>query len=93
LLRIAEEDLREIVAYIADDRSSAAEALATKIEKNLTFLAKNPHLGRIPKEEELVSMGYRYLVVEDYLIFYKLEGPTMLVHRIIHGARDYLSLF
>lgn len=93
LLRIAEDDLTEIVAYIAADRISAAEALADKIEKNLSLLSKNPFLGRIPKEEELARLGYRYLVVQNYFVFYTIEGQTIYVHRILHGARDYLSLF
>ena len=93
LLRIAEDDFLEIVSYISADRPSTAEALATKIEKNLDLLSKNPYLGRVPKEEELARLHYRYLVVENYLIFYTLEGQTILIHRILHGARDYLTLF
>jgi toxin ParE1/3/4 len=49
-------------------------------------------LGKIPNEEELADMGYRFLVVQNYLIFYTIEHNTLWVHRIIHGARDYLSL-
>ena len=93
LLRIAEDDFSEIVTYVSADRPSAADALATKIEKNLNLLSKNPHLGRVPKEDELSRLHYRYLVVENYLIFYTIEGQTIYVHRILHGARDYLSLF
>ncbi|HTK82722.1 MAG TPA: type II toxin-antitoxin system RelE/ParE family toxin [Bacteroidota bacterium] len=93
LLRIAEDDLAEIISYISADRPSAAEALATKIENDLDLLAENPHSGRVPEEEDLVRLHYRYLVVENYLIFYVIEGQTMYVHRILHGARDYLSLF
>jgi len=37
-------------------------------------------------------MGYRFLVVQNYLIFYTIEDRTIWVHRILHGARDYLSL-
>jgi plasmid stabilization system protein ParE len=92
LLRIAEDDFSDIVAYIAADRPSAAETLATKIEKNLNLLSKNPYLGRIPEEDELARLHYRYLVVDNYLIFYTIEGHTIYVHRIIHGARDYLRL-
>jgi len=93
LLRVAEDDLTEIVTYIAADRPSAAEALATRIEKSLQRLAHNPRLGRIPNEEDLIGLGYRYLVVENYLIFCTIQGHTIFVHRILHGARDYLSLF
>lgn len=78
--------------YIASDRPVAAEAVANKIEKNLALLSKHPMLGRIPKEEELSRLGYRYLAVEDYLIFYKIEERSVYVHRILHGAQDYLGL-
>ena len=93
LVRVAEDDLREIVLYVAADRPSASEELANKLEKNIGLLSKHPHLGRVPKEEELARLGYRYLVIENYLVFYKIEGRTVYVHRILHGARDYLSLF
>ena len=32
------------------------------------------------------------LVVENYLIFYKVRGRTVFVYRIVHGARDVPSL-
>lgn len=93
LLRLAEEDLSEIITYVAADRPSATEVLATKIERNISLLSANPYLGRIPAEVELVRQGYRYLVVDNYLIFYTIEGQLIYVHRILHGARDYPSLF
>jgi plasmid stabilization system protein ParE len=37
-------------------------------------------------------MGYRFLIVDDYLIFYTISRKTVLVHRIIHGARDLQCL-
>ena len=93
LLQIAEDDFAEIITYVSADRPSAAEALATKIEKNLKLLSQSPHLGRVPKEVELARLHYRYLIVENYLIFYTIEGQTIYIHRLLHGARDYLSLF
>ena len=91
LSRLAEEDLAEIVSYVAADRPSAAEEVAHRIEKTLQLLSKNPRLGGVPTEEQLVRLGYRYLVIENYLVFYTIEGTIIYVHRIIHGARDYTS--
>jgi len=62
------------------------------VEDLLQLLSFQPQLGRIPDEEYLVRMGYRLLVVLDYLIFYALEEQTILLHWIVHGARDYLRL-
>lgn len=93
LLRLAEEDLAEIVMYVAADKPSAAQGFANKIEKNISLLSANPYLGRIPAEVELLRLGYRYLVVDNYLIFYTIDRQIVYVHRILHGARDYLSLF
>jgi toxin ParE1/3/4 len=92
LLRPAEDDLTEIISYISIDNPSAAETLAEKIENKLLMLSDHPLLGKIPKEEELAKMGYRFLIVQNYLIFYTVEQQIIWIHRIIHGARDYLRL-
>ena len=92
LLRLAEEDLNEIILFIAQDNPAAAENVATKIEKNLLTLSTHPHPGRVPNEAELAGAGYRYLIIDNYLIFYTIEEETIFVHRIIHGARDYRRL-
>ena len=80
-LSIAEEDFTEIVSFIAADNPAAANAIADKIEKNLELLSGNPNLGRIPREEEIRNLGYRYLIVQNYLIFYTAEAKTIFIHR------------
>jgi toxin ParE1/3/4 len=92
LLSIAEEDFTEIISFIAADNLTAADAIANKIEKNLELLSENPNLGRIPREEEIRNLGYRYLIVQNFLIFYTIEEKTIFIHRILHGARNYKSL-
>jgi toxin ParE1/3/4 len=92
LLSIAEEDFTEIISYIAADNPSAANEMANKIEKNLEILSENPSLGRIPREEEIRNLGYRYLIIQNYLIFYTIEEKTIYIHRILHGARNYKTL-
>ena len=92
LLRIVENDLAEILAYIAAERPSAAAGQLTKIGRILGLLRRNPYLGKLPNDEHLTKLGYRCLIIDDYLAFYTVEEQTVFVHRIIHGARDYLSL-
>ena len=92
LLRIAEEDFTEIISYIAADDPTAADVIANKIEKNLNLLSENPKPGRIPREEEIRNLGYRYLIVQNYLIFYTVEERAIYIHRILHAARNYKIL-
>ncbi len=91
-LKIAEEDFTEIVLYIAADNQKAANAIATKIEKNLELLSENPLLGRIPRDKEIKKLKYRYLIVQNYIIFYTIENKIIYIHRILHSARDYRSI-
>ena len=92
LLRIAEEDFTEIISFIAADNPTAAEAIADKIEKNIELLSGNPMLGRIPRDEDIKNLGYRYIIVQNYIVFYTIEERTIFIHRILHGARDYKTL-
>jgi toxin ParE1/3/4 len=88
----AEQDLSEIYEYVTADNIRAAERLLTRIEKDLNTLAKQPTLGRLPRDPDISRLGYRYLIIGEYLAFYRLEGSVILVYRIIHGARDYSEI-
>ena len=92
LLPVAEEDLDEIVAYVALDNLQAASKLADRIETRLGSLSSFPRLGRIPRDSDLRDAGYRYLIIGDYLAFFTVEKHTVIVHRILHGTRDYREL-
>ena len=93
LLTIAEQDLQDLVSYVAAENVPAALGLEDKIENALKRLRSHPHLDKVPNDEKLVRLRYRVLVVESYLMFYKIHGATVLVYRILHGAQDIPTLF
>lgn len=88
LLPVAEQDLQDILSFVAADNVQAAAKLADTIEQNLHRLEQHPRLGKIPNDETLVRLAYRVLVVGNYLIVYKLRDKTVLVYGILHGAGD-----
>ena len=92
LLKVAEEDLTEIISFIAAENPKAAEATANKIEKNLELLLVNPLLGRVPRDEDIKILGYRYLIVSNYIIFYTIEEKTIYIHRILHSSQNYKAI-
>jgi plasmid stabilization system protein ParE len=92
LLSLAERDLADIALFVAADNPTAADALVNRIERDLARLTRHPYLGKFPHDERLAALGYRVLVIDNYLVFYKVRGKTVLVHCILHGARDLPSL-
>ncbi len=92
LLKIAEEDFNEIISFIAAENTSAALAIADQIEKDIELLSRNPMLGRIPRDKDIKNLGYRYIIVKNYIVFYTIEDRSIFIHRILHGARNFKTL-
>ena len=92
----AEEQLREIIFYIADDSGSIEIALKylDKIEHAIMQLEDFPYIGSIPKYAILRKQGYRVLIVERHLVFYKVKEDEKLVtiYAIVDGRREYRNL-
>lgn len=92
----ADEQLREIIFYIADDSGSIDIALnyLDKIEEAINRLEDFPMSGSIPRYSILRKQGYRVLIVERHLIFYKVNEKQRLVtiYAIVDGRREYKNL-
>ncbi len=88
----AADDMDEIFSYISQDNVSAAENLLEKLNHQLKGLADFPNMGSVLSEEEysLIQRGYRFIVVNPYVVFYRIVDDTVIIHRILHGRRDYL---
>jgi toxin ParE1/3/4 len=91
-LPTAEEDLEDIFDYIMLDNPSAAASMLEKFDDLISQLAHNPHLGVAPRDDRLRKLGYRMLIIGDYLAFYVVKSRMVQIRRIIHGARNYRFL-
>jgi len=92
VLRPAERDYFQIIDYLIEKSPNAAEKLEEKFIKTLERLKRSPFFGKIPNDEELHVEGYRMAILDKYLVFYIVQGTVVEIHRIIHGARDYLQI-
>lgn len=92
----ADEQLREIIFYIADDSGSVDIALnyLNKIEAAVKQLEDFPGVGSVPRYSVLRKQGYRVSVVERHLIFYKVDNANCVVtiYAIVDGRREYKNL-
>lgn len=92
----ADEQLRGIIFYIADDSGSVDIALdcLNKIEESISRLEDFPMSGSIPRYSILRKQGYRVLIVEKYLVFYKVNESekTVIIYAVVDGRQEYLNL-
>ncbi|MEY8235798.1 type II toxin-antitoxin system RelE/ParE family toxin [Lachnospiraceae bacterium 66-29] len=92
----ADEQLREIIFYIADDSGSVDIALKylDKVETAINRLEDFPMSGTVPKYSVLRKQGYRVLIVEKHLIFYKVneKDKIVIIYAVVDGRREYRNL-
>ena len=92
----ADEQLREIIFYIADDSGSIDIALnyLDKIETAIKRLEDFPNSGSIPRYSVLRKQGYRVLIVERHLVFYKVNDKehVVTIYAVVDGRRECKNL-
>ena len=81
----ARQQFLSALAYIRHDNPPAAIRFRHKAESVLRRLGKFPALGRvIPEYPEL---PYREVIVAPYRFFYRVEGATVWMVAVWHGAQ------
>lgn len=92
----AEEQLRELIFYIAEDSSSVDVALGylDKLEKSIMNLEDFPYTGVKPRYSILRKQGYLVLIVEKHLIFYKVdeEKKRVIIYAVMDSRKEYQNL-
>ncbi len=92
----SEEQLREIIFYIADVSGNVDIALGylDKIETAINRLQDFPESGSIPRYSILKKQGYRVVIVERHLVFYKIneEDKLVIIYAVLDGRREYRNL-
>ena len=88
-LPAAAQDLLDVLDYIARDNPEAARIFVDRVERAIGRLSAFPRSGRQPQDPRLRRLGYRVLVVDDYLVFYVVIRRSVQIRRVIHGARRH----
>jgi toxin ParE1/3/4 len=88
-LPIAEQDLTEILEYVMLDKPDSAINLLNQLDHSISQLEFFPFQGVTPRDLRLQSLGYRMLIVDNYLVFYIVLGDMIEIRRILHGKRKY----
>ena len=91
----ADAGIRKIILYVAQNfgNTVALEKL-DEIEKRILDLGDDPYIGTNPGYLVLKRQGYKVLVLEKDLIFYKIdeENKKVVVYAVVDQRQDYLNI-
>ena len=92
---LADSQLRETILYIAEVYGpDTALAKLDEIEKEIMKLSEFPEKGIIPKYSVLRKQGFRVLLLENNMVFYKINDKLkqIIVYAIVSYKHDYLNI-
>ena len=96
LTETAKKDIADTVSYIAHDLQnlSAANTLLDHIERAVTSLEQMPNRQPLVRDEMLAAQGIRFLVIDHYLLFYRVhEGErSVTILRMLYGKQNWMKI-
>jgi Plasmid stabilization system protein len=90
----AVEDLQEIKAYITDELGNpiAAGNTVNKIIETYESLISFPDRGIPVQKYVLFPTDYRFVLANNYSIFYRCENEVIRIIRILYSRRDFIRI-
>ena len=75
------------------DADAALDKL-DELEKQIMLLADNPYIGTDPRYMILRRQGYKVLITEKNLVFYKIDKiqKAVTVYAVVDQRQDYLNI-
>ena len=88
------DDIKSTVKYIKNSLQNpiAAQRLKDEIKNKYKNLKENPFIYPVVPDEYLASKGYRFIMVNNYMIFYKIKKKQIEIVRFLYGYRDWMNI-
>ena len=87
---IAEAELAEIWAHIAEDSAKAATAFVEQIKSKFEPQLDFPGMGSL---RDKIAPDLRAVHCKNYVIYYAFTDHDVTIVSVVHGARDVRALF
>ena len=90
----AAEDLLEIKGYIENELQNpiAAQNTVLKIVETYEDLANFPGIGITVERYVDFPTDYKFVLANNYSIFYRIEDEIVRVVRILYSRRDFIRI-
>jgi plasmid stabilization system protein ParE len=88
------EDVKQSTNYIrhALQAPAAAERLKAEIKRAYKIIKETPFIYPIVPNDYLASMGFRFTMVKNYMLFYIVEEKQINIIRFLYGHRDWIDI-
>ena len=91
----ADAGIRRIILYVAQNfGNNVALKKLDEIEGRISILEDDPYIGADPKYPVLKRQGYKVLVLEKYLVFYKIDedNKKVTIYAVVDQRQDYINI-
>lgn len=90
----AKQDLIEIKKYIKYNlqEPNIANKLISKIKNAIEDIKNNPEVYAIIDDDFIKKLEIRKIIVDNYIIFYRIKSNTIEIVRVMHGRRNWIKL-
>jgi plasmid stabilization system protein ParE len=86
---VAEDDLKNIILYIAEDSLANATIIFEKIKEKATSLKQFPEKGRIvPELQDQGIFLYRELIVAPWRIIYRISDKKVYILSVLDSRQN-----
>ena len=83
----AEGDLDQVFRFVAFEKPDAARQFVTGLRRRLKTLASMPRRCPRAPEDGLDGLEIRHLIHGRYRIIFAIDGRTVVILQVRHGAR------
>lgn len=91
----ADAQIRKIILHVAENfGTDVALKKLDELEQNILDLGNFPLKGVDPRYLVLKRQGYKVLILEKNLVFYKIdeEKKEVIVYAVVDQRQDYLNI-
>ena len=94
-LTSALQDMTEIISsYIISGSKKGALRIKKKFDSASKQIQSFPYSGIKVPDDKLSKSGFRMIIIEKYLMFYKVfeDDRKIIIYHVFNGTRNYPSL-
>lgn len=91
----ADAGIRKIILYVAQNfGNDVALKKLEDIEKSILGLRDDPYIGTDPRYMVLKRQGYKVLILEKDLEFYKIyeKNKKVIIYAVVDQRQDYFNI-